>query len=108
MEELRRHQEAIAKTQQKMDETRQAMDRLNMVVAYLAIGLIGPTIVFGALSVTGFWLPGDYPTSVALLLAYVLVGLALSAAIVKCIDLLTGGFFTRFAPRMRGAGSRAR
>lgn len=106
VEELRRHQEAIAETQQEMDEARQEMERLNMVVAYLAIGLIGPTIVFGALSVTEFWLPdGDYPISVALLLAYVLVGLALSAAIAKCIDLRTGGFLTRSAPRMRGAGS---
>lgn len=108
VEELKRHQETIAKTQQKMDEAQRATDRLSNIVAYLAIGLIGPTIVFGALSVTEFWLPGDYPISVALLLAYVLVGLALSVAIAKCIDFITGGFFTRSAPRVRDAGGRTR
>lgn len=95
VKELRRHQEAIAKAQE-------AMDRLNRIVAFLAIALIGPTIVFGALSVTEFWLPGgDYPTSIALLLVYVLVGLALSVAIAKCIDLRTRGFLVRSGSRAR-------
>lgn len=72
VEDLRQQQKDIADNQR-------ATDDLNKVVGQLTIMLLGPTIVFGALSVTDHWLPsGTYVVSVALLVAYVFAGLAVS------------------------------
>lgn len=87
--ELRRHQETIFQNQRATDE-------LNTVVGRLTIMLLGPTIVFGALSVTDYWIPHtEYATSLALLFVYVIAGFAVSLFIRSRIH-----FFTRlFAPR---------
>jgi hypothetical protein len=92
IDELRRHQETIAQNQRATDE-------LNTVVGRLTIMLLGPTIVFGALSVTDYWIPSsEYVPSIALLLVYVLAGLLVSLFIRRRIH-----FFTRlFAPGSAG------
>jgi hypothetical protein len=89
VEDLRRQQQDIA-------EGQRATDELNRIVGRLTIMLLGPTIVFGALSVTDHWLPPKaYAVSVALLVAYVFAGLAVSLFIRYRLD-----FFTRlFTPR---------
>jgi hypothetical protein len=89
--ELRRHQESIAINQRTTDD-------LNKTVGRLTIMLLGPTVVFGALSVTDHWLlPKNYAISVLLLVAYVFMGLGLSLLIRARID-----YFTRlFAPSTR-------
>lgn len=82
--ELRRHQEGIS-------ENQRATDELNRVVGYLTIVLLGPTIVFGALSVTDYWIPhGDYAGSIAVLLLYMLAGLLVSLLIRSQARFLTG------------------
>jgi|GEM_PF-5735669 len=57
-------------------------EKLNSVVGALAVVLLGPTILFGALSITDYWLPhSEYLISVAVVLLYVAAGLGLSVAI---------------------------
>jgi hypothetical protein len=83
IDELRHHQEGISRNQIATAE-------LNKIVGRLTIMLLGPTIVFGALSVTDHWLPPkEYAASVALLLAYVLAGLAVSLFIRSRIKFFT-------------------
>jgi hypothetical protein len=88
--ELRRQQESIAKNQQ-------ATDNLNKIVGRLTIMLLGPTIVFGALSVNEAWIDtNDLVLSAGLLVVYVVLGLAVSLFIRNQI-----GLFTRlFSPRV--------
>ncbi|MGN6258673.1 MAG: hypothetical protein ACTHN3_13140 [Solirubrobacterales bacterium] len=86
VEDLRAHQEEIARNQR-------ATDDLNRIVGRLTIMLLGPTIVFGALSVTDHWLPaGAYFVSVGLLVVYVLAGLVVSWLILGRIDFFTRHF----------------
>jgi hypothetical protein len=85
--ELRRQQENISKNQR-------ATDDLNKTVGRLTIMLLGPTIVFGALSVNEFWIRGrDLTASIALLLAYVVLGFLVSVLIRNQSDLV-GRLFT--------------
>jgi hypothetical protein len=88
--ELRRQQESISKNQQ-------ATDNLNRIVGRLTIMLLGPTIVFGALSVNNAWIyTKNLVVSAGLLLVYVFLGLGVSLFIRDQI-----GLFTRlFSPRV--------
>ena len=58
-----------------------------------------PTVVFGALSVTDHWLPTRaYAVSAALLVVYVLAGIAVSLLILSRIDFFTRHFTPSPAP----------
>lgn len=95
---LQRQQASIARNQETTDD-------LNKTVGRLTIMLLGPTIVFGALSVTDHWLlPKDFAVSVLLLAVYVLMGLALSLLIRARIGFFTG----LFAPRSQRSLARSR
>lgn len=90
--------DALRLYQESLTENQRATDELNRIVGLLTIMLLGPTIVFGALSVTDHWLPvGAHAFSIALLFGYVFAGLAVSLLIRSRIHL-----FTRFfAPRTK-------
>lgn len=76
----------------------QQTEALNRVVGKLTVVLLGPAILFGALSITDYWLPhSEYAASVAVLLLYVIAGLALSVLIGRTSWFVAHLFMPRVA-----------
>lgn len=74
----------LYKQQEMIHDGQKQTEALNSVVGKLTVVLLGPAILFGALSITDYWLPhSEYAASVAVLLLYVIAGLALSLLIGK-------------------------